>query len=101
MVWAVPTTRQEVNGGADLWHLPPPGWRLRQAKQDDVDQECDAGLQPVRRSQGGLAFAAPLIRSGAVVQALVEHIATVLRIDRGEILDAAWADNRLVLLPGG
>lgn len=59
-----------------------------------VMQECGAGLVSIRRTQDGLAFAAPpLIRSGAVEESLVEHIASVLRIQRQEILDAAWADN--------
>jgi PhzF family phenazine biosynthesis protein len=74
-------------------------------KRDDVVvQECGAGLVPVRRADGGLAFAAPpLIRGGPVEETLVEHIASVLRIDRGEIVDAAWAANGpawvAVLLP--
>jgi PhzF family phenazine biosynthesis protein len=63
--------------------------------QDDVIvQECGAGLVPVRRTQDELAFAAPaLIRSGAVEESLVQHIASALRIDRAEIVDATWADN--------
>ncbi|MGE5286959.1 MAG: PhzF family phenazine biosynthesis protein [Micromonosporaceae bacterium] len=64
-------------------------------KQDDVVvQECGAGLIRVRRTAGGLAFAAPpLVRSGPVEESLVEHIASVLGIGRSEILDAEWADN--------
>jgi PhzF family phenazine biosynthesis protein len=67
-------------------------------------QECGAGLVPVRRTKGALAFAAPpLVRSGPVEESLVEHIASVLRIRRSEIIDAAWADNGpgwvAVLLP--
>jgi PhzF family phenazine biosynthesis protein len=64
-------------------------------KQGDVIvQECGAGLIPVRRIAEGFAFAAPpLVRSGPVEESLVEHIASVLRIDRAEIVDAAWADN--------
>lgn len=59
-----------------------------------VVQECGAGLVSVRPTSDGLAFAAPpLIRSGPVEEALVGHIATVLGIDREEILDAQWADN--------
>ena len=59
-----------------------------------IVQECSAGLVPVRRTPDGLAFAAPpLIRSGPVDDALVEHIADVLRIDRADIVDAEWADN--------
>jgi PhzF family phenazine biosynthesis protein len=61
---------------------------------DVVVQECGAGLVPVRRRTDGLTFAAPpLIRSGPVDETLVQHIASVLRIDRAGIIDAAWADN--------
>jgi PhzF family phenazine biosynthesis protein len=61
---------------------------------DVVVQECGAGLVAVRRSSDGLAFAAPpLIRSGAVEEELVSHLASALRIDRGDIVDSAWADN--------
>jgi PhzF family phenazine biosynthesis protein len=59
-----------------------------------VVQQCGAGLVPVRRTAEGLAFAAPpLLRSGPVEEPLVQHIASVLRIPRAEILDAEWADN--------
>ena len=59
-----------------------------------IIQECGAGLVPIRRTPVGLAFAAPpLLRSGPVDESLVGHIADVLRIQRSEILDAAWADN--------
>ena len=69
-----------------------------------VVQECGAGLVPVRRTPEGLAFAAPpLLRSGPVEEALVEHVAAVLGIDRSEIVAAEWADNGpgwvAVLLP--
>jgi PhzF family phenazine biosynthesis protein len=64
-------------------------------KQDDVIvQECAAGLIPVRRSDAGLAFAAPpLLRSGAVDEAFVQRIATAARIERGQILAAEWVVN--------
>jgi PhzF family phenazine biosynthesis protein len=67
----------------------------RAAKQADVVvQECGAGLVPVRRTPDGLAFAAPpLLRSGPVEEHVVAHVASVLGIDRGEIVDAEWADN--------
>jgi PhzF family phenazine biosynthesis protein len=59
-----------------------------------VVQECGAGLIPVRRTEDGLAFAAPpLIRSGPLEESLVQRIASLLRIDRAAILDAEWADN--------
>jgi predicted PhzF superfamily epimerase YddE/YHI9 len=48
----------------------------------------------VRRTADGLAFAAPpLVRTGPVEESLTRHIASVLGIDRAEILDAEWADN--------
>ncbi|MDX6618613.1 MAG: hypothetical protein QOK36_999 [Gaiellales bacterium] len=64
-------------------------------KQDDVIvQECAAGLIPVRRSDDGLAFAAPpLLRSGAVAEAFVQQIAAAARIERGKILAAEWVVN--------
>jgi PhzF family phenazine biosynthesis protein len=64
-------------------------------KQGDVIvQECAAGLIPVRRLDHGLAFAAPpLLRSGPPEEDLVQEIAAVLGIERGEIADAEWVDN--------
>jgi PhzF family phenazine biosynthesis protein len=62
--------------------------------RDAVVQECAAGLIRIRRGDAGLSFAAPpLVREGPVDEALVQRIATLLGIDRGEILDAEWADN--------
>jgi PhzF family phenazine biosynthesis protein len=64
------------------------------ADADVVVQECAAGLVPVRRTADGLAFGAPpLLRTGPVEEPLVQHIASVLGIDRADILDAEWADN--------
>jgi PhzF family phenazine biosynthesis protein len=63
-------------------------------RQDEVVQQCAAGLVPIRRTAEGLAFAAPaLLRSGPVEPALVDAIAAVLCIERAEIVDAQWADN--------
>ena len=64
-------------------------------KQGDVIvQECAAGLIPVRRTENGLAFAAPpLLRSGPVEEELVVRIASILGIGRAEIVGAQWADN--------
>jgi PhzF family phenazine biosynthesis protein len=62
--------------------------------RDEVVQECAAGLVRIRRGDAGLSFAAPpLLREGPVDEALVRRIATLLGIDRAEILDASWADN--------
>jgi PhzF family phenazine biosynthesis protein len=63
-------------------------------EQEEIVQQCAAGLVRVRRTPNGLAFAAPeLLRSGPVEESLVEQIASVLGIDRSEIVDAQWADN--------
>jgi predicted PhzF superfamily epimerase YddE/YHI9 len=49
---------------------------------------------PIRRTGDGLAFAAPpLVRSGPVGDEDLDRVARALRIDRGEIVAAAWADN--------
>jgi PhzF family phenazine biosynthesis protein len=57
-------------------------------------QECEAGLVRVRRTEDGLAFAAPpLLRSGPVDDAVVAHIADMLRLPVGDIVDAQWVDN--------
>jgi PhzF family phenazine biosynthesis protein len=62
--------------------------------QAEVVQQCAAGLITVRQTAEGLAFAAPpLLRSGPVEESLVQHIASLLGIDRAEILDAEWVDN--------
>ncbi len=59
-----------------------------------IVQDCGAGLVALRRTDTGLAFAAPpLVRGGPVEPALVEHLADLLGIGRGEIVDAAWVDN--------
>jgi PhzF family phenazine biosynthesis protein len=61
---------------------------------DHIVQECGAGLVPIRRDGGRLAFAAPkLIRSGPVDEQVLQQVARVLRIQRSEIVDAQWADN--------
>jgi PhzF family phenazine biosynthesis protein len=64
------------------------------ASDEQIVQECAAGLVRVRRTPAGLAFAAPpLIRSGPVEQPLIAQIAAVLGIGRDAIVDAQWVDN--------
>jgi PhzF family phenazine biosynthesis protein len=59
-----------------------------------VVQECGAGLVRLRRTEEGLAFAAPpLIRSGPVDDGVVAHIADLLGLDIADIVDAQWVDN--------
>jgi PhzF family phenazine biosynthesis protein len=61
---------------------------------DRIVQECAAGLIAVRRTDDGLAFAAPpLVRSGPVDEELAQRIAGILGIGREEIVAAEWADN--------
>ena len=63
-------------------------------RPDRIVQECPAGLVPIRRSESGLAFAAPpLVRTGAVDEAFVNELASVLEIDRSQMIEAQWADN--------
>jgi PhzF family phenazine biosynthesis protein len=63
-------------------------------RPDVIVQECAAGLINLRQTADGFAFAAPpLVRSGPVDEAEVRRLADILRIDRSQIIDAAWADN--------
>jgi PhzF family phenazine biosynthesis protein len=62
--------------------------------QDEIVQECTAGLVTIRRTPDGLGFAAPpLIRSGPVDEDELAHVAGTLNLDRGTIAAAEWADN--------
>jgi len=66
----------------------------RPAEPGVVVQECEAGLIPIRRTAGRLAFAAPpLVRGGPVEEPLIAEIAAILGIKRDDIADAQWADN--------
>ncbi|MGN9845625.1 PhzF family phenazine biosynthesis protein [Nonomuraea sp. H19] len=63
-------------------------------RDGEIVQECGAGLVRVRRTDEGLAFQAPpLVRSGPVDEPLVEQVAAGFGIERGDIVDAQWADN--------
>ena len=63
-------------------------------RDDQIVQQCGAGLVTIRRSEGLLGFAAPpMLRSGPVDEPLIGQIAAQLRIARAEIVDAQWADN--------
>lgn len=64
------------------------------SQANEVIQECGAGLVRVRRAEDRLAFAAPpLTRSGPVDGAHLEHIASLLGLQRAEVVDAQWVDN--------
>jgi PhzF family phenazine biosynthesis protein len=63
-------------------------------RRDVVVQECAAGLIEIRRTDAGLAFAAPpLLRDGPVDPSLVTRIAGLLGIADPDIIDARWVDN--------
>jgi PhzF family phenazine biosynthesis protein len=59
-----------------------------------VVQECGAGLVPIRRRDGRLAFSAPpLRRSGPADAGLRARMAKVLGIEPSAIFEAEWVDN--------
>jgi PhzF family phenazine biosynthesis protein len=61
---------------------------------DTIVQQCAAGLIHIRRREHGLAFGAPpVIRQGPVEAGLVTQVASDLRVDPSDILDAQWVDN--------
>jgi PhzF family phenazine biosynthesis protein len=90
-VLELPFAGHPTLGTCHAW-LEVAGGRPRQS--DVIVQECAAGLISVRRTGDGLAFAAPpLLRSGPVEESLVERIATIIGVPRGDIVAAEWADN--------
>ena len=61
---------------------------------DRVVQECQSGLVAVLRGEGVLSFAAPpMLRTGPIDEAEVDHFAAAFKIDRGCIVDHQWVDN--------
>jgi PhzF family phenazine biosynthesis protein len=59
-----------------------------------IVQQCPAGLIPIRRLDGLLAFEAPPpTRSGPVAVDEVARIADVLGIGLSDIIDSQWVDN--------
>ena len=65
-----------------------------QPKGAEVVQECSAGLIRIRRQNGQLAFTAPpLLRTGAVEEALLQRICRGLGIEPQAVAQARWVDN--------
>ncbi len=59
-----------------------------------IVQECGVGLVDVRLDGARLAFAAPTpMRRGPLEPALVELVASALRIPPADIVDHQWVDN--------
>lgn len=64
------------------------------ADRDVVVQECGAGLVPVRRDGGLLAFAAPeRTRTGAMDDAELDRIREALGLAPDTVVDHAWGSN--------
>jgi len=62
--------------------------------EEEVVQECEAGLVRIRRDGERLAFAAPpLVRSGPASEEDVARVAAALDVDPGEMLAVEWVDN--------
>lgn len=61
---------------------------------DTLVQQCAAGLIAIRRTEQGLAFAAPpLVRSGPVDAATLARLASELGLPRASVGAAEWVDN--------
>lgn len=61
---------------------------------DRVVQECDAGLVEIRRTDDGLAFAAPApVHEGPVDEVLLAEVLGAFEIERDDVVDAQWTDN--------
>lgn len=60
---------------------------------DELVQECGAGLVRIRRSDRLSFQAPPLLRSGPVDAGDRSRIAAALRVPEPEIVDLAWVDN--------
>lgn len=62
--------------------------------QEQIVQECAAGLVRVRIDGDRLAFAAPpLLRDGPVDPIDLAEAITALGLTQDQVIDAAWADN--------
>lgn len=72
-------------------------WREAGGKarhDDEVVQQCAAGLIRIRRRGPRLAFAAPpCLRTGPLDEDLLARIAASLGLRREQILDHQWVDN--------
>lgn len=68
--------------------------RLSATDEDEVVQECGAGLVTLRRTGTRLSFEAPaVIRAGPVDRGFLAEVASVLGIGVSEIRSSRWVDN--------
>ncbi|MFC4948393.1 PhzF family phenazine biosynthesis protein [Pseudonocardia sp. GCM10023141] len=81
-------------GSAHVWLAHNDDHDRDDHDRDTVVQECEVGLVTLRRSDEGLAFAAPpLRRSGPADDTTRKHVAAGLRIDPEAIEAIEWVDN--------
>jgi PhzF family phenazine biosynthesis protein len=97
-VQELPFAGHPTLGTCHAWLRRPTGERSEpppaQEREHELVQQCEAGLVRLRVARGRIAFAAPpLLREGPVEEALLEHVAGVLNLERADIVDATWADN--------
>ena len=60
----------------------------------EVIQECGAGLIPIRREPGALAFAAPpVLRAGTLEREKLAEVLDFLRLSPAKVIEARWIDN--------
>jgi PhzF family phenazine biosynthesis protein len=68
-------------------------------RDDEIAQECGAGIVSIRRSMGGLAFAAPhLTRAEPVDESFVARLAGILQIRLDDIVDSHWLSEWVAVL---
>jgi PhzF family phenazine biosynthesis protein len=61
---------------------------------DRIVQQCAAGLIPIMRTVGGLAFCAPpLVRSGPIDTDTMQQVSVELGLPIDDIVAAEWIDN--------
>ncbi|NRQ50005.1 PhzF family phenazine biosynthesis protein [Aeromicrobium stalagmiti] len=66
----------------------------RPRRDDELVQECAAGLVRVRVDGDRLAFAAPpLLRDGPIDPGELAEVVAALGLDPARVVDATWADN--------
>ena len=64
------------------------------ADHDRIVQQCGAGLVDIRRTDAGLAFAAPPVtRSGPLEAELLADVVAALGIAADGVVDSQWVDN--------
>lgn len=76
-------------GSCQVWLTHHPGY-----SQQDMIQECEAGLVCIKRQGQRLAFRAPaLVRSGALEAQTLELIQRGLGLSASQIQRSQWVDN--------